>query len=323
MSDDAAPTLDAEETGRRPLRLDGRGRLDEDIPCRSCDYNLRGLLESDECPECATPVTRSTRPDLLRFSDPSWLNRLSRGMLLVVIGLLAGTVVAMILGGLAGGLRAVGFAGGTILGLSATIGMAFSLVTVAGVWLATTPEPGRPEPDGRLTIRSAARWCAMVQLAYGPLEMAGLGPGGSATGAGGFTMTTLFGVIMIIGSVLQVIAVLGQVAALVYLRRLAERLPAMKLARSTKIVTWGHFWSQMAAVVIGSVIMLLLPTFIGVGGGPAPATGTVVLAASGVGCAVAASAVVFSIWALVLLFRYRAAFTIAAEQSRSSWTGRI
>lgn len=76
---------------RRSLRLDEQGRIDEDLLCRACDYNLRGLHESADCPECSTPIARSTRPDLLRFSDPSWLTRLSKGMLLIIIGRLAGS----------------------------------------------------------------------------------------------------------------------------------------------------------------------------------------------------------------------------------------
>ncbi len=54
----------------RFLHLDDHGRIDEDLLCRLCDYNLRGLEESADCPECSTPIARSARPDLIQFGDP-------------------------------------------------------------------------------------------------------------------------------------------------------------------------------------------------------------------------------------------------------------
>jgi len=38
------------------LKLDEEGRLDEDIACLKCGYNLRGLPTDDACPECGTAV---------------------------------------------------------------------------------------------------------------------------------------------------------------------------------------------------------------------------------------------------------------------------
>ena len=179
---------------------------------------------------------------------------------------------------------------------------ALSLITITGVWFATTPEPGRPEPDGHITVRRTARWCVMVQVVSAPLQM-------FAAGAGVFAISPLF----VAGTILWIIALTGQAAELVYLRRLALRIPAPKLARFTKLVTWGYLSCQVAAV---ASVMVLVPVM-ATAGGPMT-TGTLV--AMGVfGCGVGLGTLVFGVWALVLLFRYRAVFRHAAEHSRASW----
>ena len=63
--------MDIREAASDKLRLDASGRLDEDIACRKCGYNLRGLNKDGACPECGTAVGRSTQGDLLRFCDPT------------------------------------------------------------------------------------------------------------------------------------------------------------------------------------------------------------------------------------------------------------
>ena len=57
------------------LRFDDEGRLDSDLSCARCGYDLRGMKERDECPECGLNVHRSiyaaelaaTKPPLARW----------------------------------------------------------------------------------------------------------------------------------------------------------------------------------------------------------------------------------------------------------------
>ncbi|MEE8458687.1 MAG: hypothetical protein V3S08_02375 [Phycisphaerales bacterium] len=297
------------------LHLDDQGRIDEDLLCRACDYNLRGLSETADCPECSTPVARSARPDLVRFSDPIWLTRLSRGMLLIIIGILAGLVVGTLIGVGAAILPMVGIPYGTVRAVSGTLSAAVSLVTVVGIWLATTPEPGRPEPDGHVTARRIARWCIMIQVVSAPMKLAGMGQGGF----GALGSTRLFTVLTIVGMTLGIVVVLGQIAGLIYLRRLALRIPARKLARSTKIVTWGYISCHAAGLATGFVILAMRPSLFAAGSAPAPGLRNSVVTVTVASCGVMLGTLVFGIWAMVLLFRYRTAFQYAAEQSRAAW----
>src|ERR1041385_4800198 len=68
--------------------------VEKDLACRKCGYNLRGLMTDGRCPECGTAVGLSVMGDLLRFSDPNWVDTLGRGVKLIIAG-----VAVLILGG--------------------------------------------------------------------------------------------------------------------------------------------------------------------------------------------------------------------------------
>jgi hypothetical protein len=64
----------------RLLRFDDQGRIDEDLRCCDCGYNLRNLSVQDGCPECGTGTVGSIRPDLLQFLDVQYVSRLRTGV---------------------------------------------------------------------------------------------------------------------------------------------------------------------------------------------------------------------------------------------------
>jgi hypothetical protein len=237
-------------------------------------------------------------------------------MLLIIIGILAGIVVNTVLGFGAAILPMVGIPFGIAQAVSGTLGAAVSLVTVVGIWLATTPEPGRPEPDGHVTARRTARWCIMIQVVSAPMKMAGFGPGGFGSGLGS---TRLLTALTFVGMTLGIVVVLGQIAGLIYLRRLALRIPARKLARGTKIVTWGYLSCHAAGLATGIVILAMMPAMFATGAAPAPVLRNFVVTVTVASCGVVLGTLVFGIWAMVLLFRYKAAFQHAAKQSRAAW----
>ncbi len=151
----------------------------------------------------------------------------------------------------------------------------------------------------------------MVQVVSAPLQMAGARQGGFG-GGGGFGATPFLDLLTIVGMALGIVAMIGQIAGLVYLRRLALRIPAPKLARSTKIVTWGYLSCQAAGTATGVAVLVMMPGFAATGAAPTPGVMNAVVVAGVAGCGVGIGTLIFGIWALVLLFRYRAAFTLAA-----------
>lgn len=61
--------------------------VEEDHLCVACGYNLRTLLMEAICPECAAPVRHSFLSDQLVFSNTEWVRSLSRGTVLVAVGM--------------------------------------------------------------------------------------------------------------------------------------------------------------------------------------------------------------------------------------------
>lgn len=67
--------------------------VEDDLHCRRCGYNLRGLSSSGNCPECAFAVRLSSGRRLLSLSDGRWLRRM-----LIGAHVLLGTYCFAILG---------------------------------------------------------------------------------------------------------------------------------------------------------------------------------------------------------------------------------
>lgn len=63
------------------------GRLDVDLSCVRCGYNLRGLKREGVCGECGTPIDWTLRGGGLRFADPDWLGKLRAGAGWMVLAL--------------------------------------------------------------------------------------------------------------------------------------------------------------------------------------------------------------------------------------------
>ena len=87
-------------------KLDAAGNVAVDVACRRCGYNLRTLPSVGKCPECGTAVGRSLHGDLLQFSDPEWVEKLAGGMNWIVASIIIGFfsgIIAIIVGTVLGG----------------------------------------------------------------------------------------------------------------------------------------------------------------------------------------------------------------------------
>src|SRR5437868_6828229 len=64
--------------------VDATGIVTADLPCRSCSYNLRGLHQDSNCPECATEIKLSLRGHWLYCGDPDWVRHLKIGAQIIL-----------------------------------------------------------------------------------------------------------------------------------------------------------------------------------------------------------------------------------------------
>ena len=130
-----------------------------DLPCRKCSYNLRTLSIESRCPECGTPVSDSLHSDRLRDGDPRWLKTIRDGVFCLWI-----TYLLYLFWIATDGLlhvplherRWVFLLGGRLLQL-------------AGIWMATTPDPRRIAKHAGARFKIACRAAAVVNFLTGIL----------------------------------------------------------------------------------------------------------------------------------------------------------
>jgi ribosomal protein L37E len=130
------------------------GKIQVDLPCRRCGYNLRSLARDARCPECGFPVIRCLRRDDLGYGDPRYVRRIALGAYLIFGASIAAVATMFLFGALGVGGRLA----------------AYALAAVAA-WLVTTPDPsGIGEAEYGLT-RRAARMLVPLGLLGAPLSI--------------------------------------------------------------------------------------------------------------------------------------------------------
>jgi hypothetical protein len=270
------------------------------LGCVGCAYDLRGLRESDSCPECGLPVATSLARNLRIGADLGFVRRLRSGLSWVLNGILVYLVfaIAAMVGGIAMQQRMfmqspgqpidatayiVVQAGGTVLALLALLAMLW------GYWVFTTPDPGDPgrlhDPASRkvlrvgtvvLAIGSTINAAAGVYLAFGMAEILtqmmaqAQQQSGSATGTPppattavpGFQTSFLVASIVSGLAGLVIYAAMGTMffSSMLYLRRLALRVPDMKIHRlgKTRMIACPIWATVGILILIGPLIALVL-----------------------------------------------------------------
>lgn len=107
----------------KTIATDVAGRFVEDLSCNGCGYNLRGMRQADECPECGQHVEASLHMQELVMADPAWLRKLATGGWFVFTGLMMGLISPLFLYG------AVSFFIVIFLGAMVLVGMGVALLT--------------------------------------------------------------------------------------------------------------------------------------------------------------------------------------------------
>ncbi len=244
---DRTPPTDASTTAELPAPA---GEVRCDTPCLDCGYNLRGLRAGGTCPECNFSIDRSLRGDRLLHASPHRLRRLVAGAELLFWGSavsLSATIAGAILfftSILAGWPTAGLLTVSTVLLLGAT-------VALVGVWRITIIIPRPTGWQGHLRVQTVAR----VAMSIAP-----------ACQAYGFVSSILVHWVMkspgtmppppvLPGPSLPCLlaTVVGIVALLVHLRRLALCIPDHDLAANVKL--YLHVLGGCAAVVVCSLAL--------------------------------------------------------------------
>jgi hypothetical protein len=281
--------------------VDDSGVVVTDLPCRKCAYNLRTLSINSRCPECGTAVGYSAQGDLLRFSDPTWVMNLHRGVVMI-LSAIAVVVVGVILTAVVDGVRARGTA--ELLG--ALVILAGYLLYVVGSWLLTEPDPSGLGEQEYGTARKVIRVTLIIGVLDSLLDVVDLG----------FTVPPgLSSVFLIFTTLAGIASVVGTFAQLQYVGKLATRIPDEKVTRRAHFLKWA-FAVSYGAIILGTAIVAL----IGPGTGGASVGGGVI----GVGCFMGLAVLallVFSIMYLLMLDRLRKALKEQAQYALHTWAG--
>lgn len=230
------------------IPLEASGRIDTDVKCVGCDYNLRGLDGEAVCPECGVAVERSLRGEFLQFANPQWVGQLSRGMSLAWLSLIMAFFVGL---SLASGIGVVLHShpiatvavGGMLL---SPVGVAF-----AACWCFSVPEPGAKQVENSRDWRAIARASAVI-LVIVILVL--------CVCARGIVWNSKAGDVVFVGSFyIGVIAsVVGFYAAGRYAAGLARRIPNQHLASHTMFVTFGGTLVGLS-ILFGISLLIFVP----------------------------------------------------------------
>ena len=281
-----------------PELFDASGHISQDVSCRRCAYNLRGLTGDGRCPECGTPVGRSTHGDLLRYSDPGWVEKLELGARLILWGMLVGII--------AGVARLV-----LSLFLHPVVGdfvaLAGAMVGFYGTWLLTEPDPSNIGED----VYGRARQITRITLLIGIVTQ---------VGAMMQYVVHLTRAMLILGIPLALlliaIGVVGIWYQLLYVEKLAERIPEHDVTRRARFLRWAYPIS-MGVAGVGAMIILAAAVFLRAA--PATGPGGIAVAGSCLAGLAGLAVLVFGIMYIAMLFKLRRAFQAQAATARAFW----
>lgn len=253
----------------------------DETPCSRCGYSLRGLPIVGQCPECGWPVQRSLAGNLLRYADPTYLDTLQRGIVLVLLAVAGKVVLTFVLfvaalgsvffiagaagGGAGGGGTAPGgapaafnVAAGWVIMLGGLVDVGLSLLSVYGYWLLTTPDAGMSGSEQPASARRLVRIAVLAALAAVVVENGlHLAVPALVTGAPGPTpVPVMLHLADVAVSLVGMGAVALQFFAMMrYVRWLAARVPDAGMVERTRV----YIWLLPVLTVVGALCMGLGP----------------------------------------------------------------
>jgi hypothetical protein len=268
-----------------------------DTPCRKCRYNLRGLSIDGRCPECGTPVGYSTKGDLIRYSDPLWVDMLRRGISCIVW-----SVVVVIVGAI---LNAILSRGGAPSPISALVSLGGYILYLTGAWFLTAPDPSGLGEDQYGTSRQIIRYALLAGVVSQLLQLVQMST----------PTPDVRRVVLLISALASLCSVVGIFAMLNYLSKLALRIPDHAISDRARFLMYAIGWSYGLLIVIGVMVALAVA-----GGGPRPAApgGAFVF----LGCAaglLGLALIVFGIMYLLMLEKLGRRLKEQVTLARQTW----
>ncbi len=204
------------------VHLDAAGRIAQDVCCIQCGYNLRSLLPGQACPECNTDVFESIRLSRLCLASKAWLRRVIVGSTVLAVASAAEPVRTWGLFPLAywlGGPALANLCGSYFRPITYLVTAGLT----AGAMLVTSREPGRY----RISARSRCRIAARTLLAGSFLMLMVNGVVGRPSPMTTYAQITMY--------VYLLLAAAGWPVLCLYLAQVAGRIPAVGLARLTRM----------------------------------------------------------------------------------------
>ena len=283
--------------------FDPRGTIMDDIPCRRCSYNLRGLQQGGRCPECGTPIGVSVCGDLLRFCHPRWLRQVAEGLSMILWGMLATVLVAL----------SAAFVFRKEPAIAQFLTMLASLIGAWGTWQMTTPDPsGIGESDGvnaRKLVRAAV--CAgLAAAAVQWLATAGRASLGGAIGLGLFQAAC------------GIVGIIGEFAKLQYIGRLADRIPDPALSSRANTLKWGMAICYGLMLILGVIVAIAVASAF-TASSRGPSGGSALGLMAGIGCLMAPVGIamlVMAIMTIILIYRMGQAVRLQVPLAIQIWS---
>ncbi len=210
--------------------------ISADRECDHCGYNLKGLPQGGNCPECGKPIRRQairTSGMMSEEAPTRFVKKLRTGFALASTAIIL-TVLSIFTGRLA-----------------ELINLGASLLWIAGIYIITLPRPGRGSirPDKvldndrlRLTIRLLNLAWPVFALASAALAaLSATASGGPAILVAGFT---------VIRAMVGIVAWLGMIPTSIYLAELAYWSANDTLANRMRGAAW-------ILAIVGTIVAVM------------------------------------------------------------------
>ncbi len=222
--------------------------------CRTCGYNVEGLLIDGRCPECGFPIQRTLAADVLANSSPEYLAALHTGAVAVLT-----SIILMIVIGVTAFIVTIAITMPTgdvpphwLTIVSAMLQLPISLLLVWGWWRLSTPDPAYTGRDDGSTARRVVR--VMLVIA-----------GAAAVCRAAVSLFPQTNVFVLTGAGIGVVAFIAfavrYFAEMLYLQWLTPRIPDQTAYKQARLLIWlGPVLFVVLALCfyIGPLIALIL-----------------------------------------------------------------